>query len=109
MIRTLLVAGILVYCAFKQSKQVPWPLVVAGAATAFLFMYPFRSVLVGHLKIMTWVLSASMVAALAATFAVIETNADFYGTSIILAAFLGAYLGCYFWLMSDPRIERTDG
>lgn len=75
----------------------------------FFASYPARHWMVDHVTLVRGLMNGAAVLAgiivLVCKMAGVE---KLPGLSLAACAFLGGYMGLYFWLLSDPRIERYD-
>jgi len=111
-IRSLFVAAFVVILGLAKPKEVELLLFAPIAVACFLVTYPIRNILVAHVR-------ASEIALGFVAIAIVGTSIllgkvmpkvprEHPEILIALAAALGLYMGSYFWLHSDPRVERLD-
>jgi hypothetical protein len=75
-------------------------LLVSLAAT-----YAVRNVLVENVRTVQPVMSGLAIVAIVASILFRESAfSDSWWFNVLIVAFVGSYLGAYFWLVSDPRI-----
>ena len=71
----------------------------------FLASYPFRGWLVEHIKGVRAVMNMLAIAAVVAAALLRRSmSSESLWPALVLVGLAGAYLGCYFWLLSDERV-----
>lgn len=85
-----------------------WVITLPVLLLAVLVAYVVRNVLVDHFGVMRWVMNGLA----AAGIAVVVFSGGFSGSGSLwlraaLAGGIGLYMGCYFFMLSDPRVGRT--
>jgi len=102
---TLLVAVAVGFAIRKDVEMGLWGYTVGVLVCTACVAYLFRDVLVEHFAVTGVVMNVLLLVALLVGIVgrrwLPQDEAWF---RIAAAAFLGTYLGCYFWLMSDERI-----
>ena len=82
-----------------------WPYTVAALICPFVLSYLLRDVLVEHVHAAREAMNATLIGFMIVT-AVAKrlVPAGELWPNVAAAVFIGGYVGCYFWLMSDLRI-----
>lgn len=102
---TLLMTVGVVFCIRKDVGTGLWVWTVPAFMGPALLIYFLRGVLVAHMEVAGPIIHYTAVVA-AAGFALSRPflPSDEAWFRISVAAFLGVFMGCYFWMTSDPRI-----
>jgi hypothetical protein len=112
-LRSILVAAIFIFFLFfSRSGQVEIAIAAPLALAGFFLVYPFRGLLLLNLAVSRLVLGVSAIAIVGSALVLGKVMKDLPKQEpwivTALVAFAGVYMGAYFWLHSDPRIERTE-
>jgi hypothetical protein len=104
-IRGILLVIALIFIFVQDLRSGLWSYTVPLFVLMFLVTYPFRGWLVKHLGGVRTVMNSLAIVAIIAS--VIFRGSAFSESlwfAIVVVGFVGAYLGCYFWLLSDERV-----
>ena len=107
-IRGILLVIVLVFLVLQDIRSGLWVYTAPLFVLMFVGTYLFRGWLVEHLESVRPVMNTLTI--LAILLSAILTRSEFSGSlwlTIVVVGFAGAYLGCYFWLLSDERVESA--
>jgi hypothetical protein len=112
-LRSIVVAAIFIFFLFfSSSGRVELAIAAPLALAGFFLVYPLRGLLLLNLTVTRIVLGVSWIAIVGTAFVLekamkgLPKEEPWFVT--VLVAVAGVYMGAYFWLHSDPRIERTE-
>lgn len=104
-IRGILLVIVLIFLIVQDIRSGLWIYTAPLLVSMFLVTYLLRGWLVEHLEsVRTAMNTLAMVAILVS---VISRGSEFSKSlwlAVVVVGFVGAYLGCYFWLLSDERV-----
>jgi len=105
LVQTGIVLLILVFAVWRDLQVGYWMYTVPVLLVALGASYFLRSLLVDNFRVVRIVMNVALVAAII----VLLVVGSLWGLKplwlrLLVAAFVGLYLGCYFWLLSDDRI-----
>jgi len=105
LVQTGVVLLILVFAVWRDLQVGYWMYTVPVLLVALGASYFVRSLLVDNFRVVRIVMNVALVAAII----VLLVVGGLWGLKplwlrLSVAAFVGLYLGCYFWLLSDDRI-----
>jgi len=105
LVQTGVVLLILVFAVWRDLQVGYWMYTVPVLLVALGASYFVRSLLVDNFRVVRIVMNVALVAAII----VLLVVGGLWGLKplwlrLAVAAFVGLYLGCYFWLLSDDRI-----
>lgn len=104
-LRGILVVVVLIALVAQDLFSGRWVYTVPLLVLMFLVTYLFRDRLVENLESVRTVMNTvAIVAVLASVILRRIVPSESPWVAIAIVAFMGAYLGCYFWLLSDPRV-----
>ena len=104
-------AALVVYLMIARPDKGDWPIFVTAVLASFFAAYALRNLLVENFRISRWILNGAVILGAAAGFLLRKRAPELIESleaTLICGAFIGLYLGCYFWLLSDPRVEREN-
>lgn len=101
---TLLAVGTGFFC-YQAVQTGAWVYSFPLLAAAFLVTYLIRDWLVDHLEVVRAAMNVLLIVAVIASLIPGIRGSDSPWLNALMIGFLGTYLGCYFWLLSDERIE----
>ena len=99
--------GLAVFIIPRDIRLGRWGYTLPAFCLPALGAYPIRKLLVEHIANVRRIMNGLVISAaiaLAALGRLIPTEELWF--SVLLAAFMGAYLGCYFWMLSDEEVGR---
>jgi hypothetical protein len=103
---TLLVLASLGIVLRRDFAEGTWPWLLLPVLACFGIPYLFRDLLVAYAqKVQIGMKIALMAAVTAAVLIPRWDGREPMEFRVIFAVFLGSYLGCYFWLLSDSRVR----
>ena len=104
-IRVLLLLFGLGFLVVHDIQSGFWVYSLPLLAATFLVTYLVRNWLVEHFAIARVAMNVLLVVAVVISTIPSQRESDSPWLNALIVGFLGAYLGCYFWLLSDERIE----
>lgn len=106
----ILVVLVLVAFTVLQDLQTGlWIYSLPILGTVFLIAFLVRELLVEHITVARWIMNTCAIAGIATFlyFRNSETPLPL-GLELFLTGFVGLYAGCYFMMLSDPRVAVSD-
>ncbi len=108
--RTLLVLAAFAVLLAREGTGGNRATLAAAAVIGVVLAYLGRELLLKSVRTTAIAMNAVLLLALVAAFAgnrLLQMKEQPVALGLVVAAFLGLYLGSYFWLLSDPRVERV--
>ena len=102
----------LFFLIFAKSREVELAIAAPIAIAGFFLVYPFRDLLVGNLRGTRIALGVSAILivgtaiVLGKVMKAVPRENPWIVTALMGVA--GIYMGAYFWVHSDPRVDRVD-
>lgn len=105
-IQTVIVAIVFGLAALKDLSTGDWIFTLPPLIGLFVLAYFVRGVLVNWRRVVQVSLMIAFAAALITVIFFSPTTAagEPLWWRVLLSSFVGLYMGCFFWLFSDPRI-----
>ena len=102
------IVGIILFFAMRKDVASGlWIITLPVLLVSFFAGYPVRNWLVDHLRLTRILMNSVAVAGMICVVVLRRLKGEEpVAVRIALAAFIGLYMGLYFWLMSDQRITR---